>query len=177
MFSTRLAVCVAIVLAVGVPRAWTEPEPRIRSSHPRLTHLLREGQRRSATFRELAARVQASDLIVHAEAAPPGYPLEGGLQFVGATPLRRYLRITVRTDLGESELLGLLGHELMHAVEVAGRTSVRDQASFLALYESIGEPSHRTGSVTYDTRAAVEAGVKVSLELRLTAAARARVTR
>ncbi len=139
-------------------------------------HLLREGQRRSATFRELTARVQASDLIVHAEAAPPGYPMDGGLQFVGATPLRRYLRITVRTDLGESELLGLLAHELMHAVEVAGRESVRDQASFRALYEGIGVPSYRTGSVTYDTRAAIAAGVKVSLELRVTAATRSHVT-
>ncbi|MGE0865408.1 MAG: hypothetical protein AB7P34_16050 [Vicinamibacterales bacterium] len=163
---TRLTVVVAIVLSVGTLRASADPDSRVRSSHPRLSRLLAEGQRRSSTFRDLVDRLHDSDLIVHVEAAPQGYPIDGGLQFVGATPLRRYLRITVRTSLHNCDLMGLLGHELRHAVEVADRRDVRDQSAFRALYQRIGEPGHLVGNETYDTRAAVEAGLRVALELR-----------
>lgn len=154
-----------VVFAVAIP-AFADPEPRVRSSHPRLSHLLLEGARRSATFRDLAARLQRSDVIVHVEAAPPSYALDGGLQFVTATSFVRYLRITVRTDLPNTELVGLLGHELRHAVEVADSPVIRDEVSFLHFYEAIGRPTRRNMSVTYDTPAAVEAGLRVALELR-----------
>jgi len=160
----------AVLISLIPPSASADPDSRVRSSHARLAALLTEGQLRSATFRQLTARLQISDLIVHVEAAPVGHPLDGGLQFVSATPLRRYLRITVRTDLPASQLVSLLGHELMHAVEVADRPEVRDEDSFRQLYESIGQPGPRGARVTYDTRAAVEAGTKVALELRSTTA-------
>jgi len=165
MVTFRAAVLAAAIVLAGQSVA-AGADPRIRTSHPRLAHLLAEGQRRSATFRDLVARLHASDVIVHVEAAPRGYPIDGGLQFVGATPLRRYLRVTVRTTLHNCDLMGLLGHELRHAVEVADRRDVRDQSAFRALYQRIGEPGHLVGNETYDTRAAVEAGLRVALELR-----------
>lgn len=174
MFILRLSVAACILLALSSRSAAADPEPRVRSSHARLHRLLAEGHHRSATFRRLVDHLQTSDVIVHVEPAPPGHPIDGGLQFVGSTPLGRYLRITVRTDLRNSDLVGLLGHELRHAVEVASNPGVRDQASFRRFYEGIGQPSHRGGTTTYDTRAAVEAGVQVALELRLTASSMSR---
>lgn len=163
-----LVVCV--VLSAGALPALAGPESRVRSSHARLLLLLSEGQHRSVTFRDLVARLQASDIIVHVEGAPPGHPIDGGLQFVTSTPLVRYLRITVRTDLPSSTLVGLLGHELMHAVEVADSPGIRDERSFRHFYEAVGWPNPRRRGLTFDTQAAVEAGLRVARELRLSAA-------
>ena len=57
----------------------------------------------------------------------------------------------------------ILGHELMHAVEVANDDGVRDQCSFRRLYVRIG---HSRDGQTFDTRAAQDAGARVLDELR-----------
>lgn len=152
--------------------AAADPEARVRASHPRLAQLLEEGEQRSATLRDLIARLQLSDVIVHLESAPPGHPMDGGMQFVGAVALTRYVRVTLRTDLPADALMALIGHELRHAVEVAENADIRDERSFRNFYEERGRPSHKGRSVTYDTRAAVEAGQRVAVELRMTHAFR-----
>lgn len=171
MLTLRIATSVLLVFILAVP-AVADPSTRVRASHPRLAHLLLAGEQRSATFRDLIARLQVSDVIVHLESAPPGHPLDGGMQFVGAIGLARYVRVTLRTDLQAEALMALIGHELRHAVEVAENPEIRDEVSFRGYYEERGRPSHRGRNVTYDTRAAVEAGQRVAVELRMTQAFR-----
>jgi len=171
MLITRLVAACLLVTFVPVP-VLADPETRVRCSHPRLRHLLTEGHHRSATFRDLVARLQASDVIVHVEAAPPGHFVDGGLQFVTATASTRYVRVTLRTDLPMGENVALLGHELRHAVEVAEAPGIRDEASFQRFYDAVGRPHQRGRMLTYDTRAAIETGLRVALELRVTAAHR-----
>ena len=173
MFIARLVAACLLVTVITVP-VFADPETRVRCSHPRLLHLLSEGHHRSATFRDLVDRLQASDLIVHVEAAPPGHFVDGGLQFVTATAFTRYVRVTVRADLPMAENIALLGHELMHAVEVADASGVRDELSFHHHYESIGRPNHRGRVLLYDTRAAIETGLRVAVEWRATTAHRPR---
>lgn len=167
MLILRLAAALIVLFSLTATSAAAETESRLRASHPRLAHLLAVGEQRSATFRELTGRLQESDVIVHFEIAPPGHPIDGGLQFVSATAVTRYLRVTLRTDMPADQLLALIGHELRHAVEVAESPDVRDEATFRDYYEQRGRPTQRGRRVTYDTRAAVEAGLRVALELRL----------
>ena len=90
------------------------------------------------------------------------------------TAFTRYVRVTVRADLPMAENIALLGHELMHAVEVADASGVRDELSFHHHYESIGRPNHRGRVLLYDTRAAIETGLRVAVEWRATTAHRPR---
>lgn len=167
MFTFRPVAAACALITVLAASAAADPGPRVRSSHPRLARLLAVGERQSATFRDLLRRLQASDVIVHVEEAPPGRVVDGGLQFVTSTALARYLRVTMRLDLHTIDLVALLGHELRHAVEVAEHGEVRDESSFRRYYEATGLLTHRGSLVTYDTRAAVVAGQRVAIELRL----------
>jgi hypothetical protein len=99
--------------------------------------------------------------------------MDGRLQLATAVEGARYLRITVRRDLPLERLVGLLGHELMHAVEIARHQDVRDPASLRALYLRIG---HSDDGAAFDTREAVAAGVQVLGELRRSRSASARAT-
>jgi hypothetical protein len=172
MFKLRLVLALGLLFTSAALAKASDPEARVRVSHPRLARLLEAGEGRSATLRDLVARLQLSDVIVHLEGAPPGHPIAGGMQFVGAVALTRYVRVTVRADLPAEALMALIGHELRHAVEVAENPEIRDEPSFRNYYQEWGRPSHRGRTVTYDTRAAVEAGQRVAVELRLTHAFR-----
>lgn len=136
--------------------------------------MIEVGRDRSDLFRTLAGTIEDSDLIVYvatAESLPRS--MDGRLQFAAAVEGARYLRITVRRHLAPERLVALLGHELMHAVEIARNTDVRDQASLRALYMRIG---HSHDGIAFDTREAVAAGVHVLTELRRARSEAARAT-
>ena len=61
-------------------------------------------------------------------------------------------------------LMGSIGHELRHAIEVLDDPTVVNNATMFFLYERIGY--HGTGSGAVETRAAVDAGDTVRAELR-----------
>ena len=162
MFISQLVLAVGILISGYAFPAAAASESRVRGSHPSLVHLLVEGERRSATFRDVLGRLEASDVIVYVEAGGVGHGMDGGLQFVTATSLTRYLRVTMRLDLPAAALVALLGHELRHALEVAENAA----DSFRQFYERWGTATHRGDVVTYDTEAAVTTGLRVALELQ-----------
>jgi hypothetical protein len=126
--------------------------------------LLELGRDRSDLFRSLAATIEDSDVIVYlqtSETVPRS--MDGRLQWAAAVQGARYLRITVRCDLPLERLVALVGHELMHAVEIARERDVRNPAGLRALYLRIG---HSDDGATFDTRGAVHAGAHVLAELR-----------
>ena len=75
----------------------------------------------------------------------------------------RYLRVQIRSDLSKREAISLIGHELQHALEIAGASDVRDTTSLIRLYERIGHAS--SGEHAYDTDAAQDTGRVVRKEL------------
>jgi len=168
MFIRLITSTILTVLALTPLPALADLGSRLRASHPHLVYLLSVGEHRSPTFRNLIGRLEESDVIVHFESAPPEFAVDGGLQFVASTAFTRYLRVTLRTDLPAEELIALLGHELRHAVEVAESPEVRDELSFRRFYQIRGRATNRGRTVTYDTRAAIETGLRVAQELRLT---------
>lgn len=136
----------------------------VRSTQPRTEQLLEIGSRRSPTFADLRATLEASDVIVYVQTVPDLRPtLDGRLAFLANTGRHRYLRIDVRNSLTLNDLLSAIAHELQHAVEIAGAVDVRDASSMGRFFERIGVS--RGTRTSFDTRAARETGARVKAEL------------
>lgn len=166
MARLRWLVCVCALLWSGTAAASSLPAsiPRIRSlgEHARL--VVRRGIALSPTFRELAARIERSDVIVYVsiESRPPG-KCAGAIRFLTASPYFRLLHVVLDQDLPPKEMVALLAHELQHAIEVADAPDIRDLESFREYYERYG--SHDSRRDTFDSRAARETGRRVRDEL------------
>jgi hypothetical protein len=167
MHRTHFIISVTVLLAIFTGRTSLSAEVplvRLRPVGPVARGLLEVGRERSQVFRFLADRIEQSDLIVYIRTThflPRG--IDGRLQLVTAVPNVRYLRITLRRDLSSDRLVATLGHELMHAVEVADDRRARDNDSLRQLYRRIG---HSHDGAAFDTHAAVNAGHRVLAELR-----------
>lgn len=141
------------------------PDRRVRSTDSRIAQLLRVGVERSPTFAELMQSLNRTDVIVYIERTRElPRTLAGRLLLLPMAGPHRYLRIQVRGDLPQRELIALIGHELRHALEIADEPAVRDASTMLTFYQKIGHPT--TGTLhTYDTDAAQLAGQRVRVEL------------
>jgi hypothetical protein len=73
------------------------------------------------------------------------------------------MRVIVDTRKADWDLMGSIGHELRHTIEVIGAPNVRDNASKYFFYEQIGT---RGTSTARETHAAVDAGNTVRSEVR-----------
>jgi hypothetical protein len=137
---------------------------RVRTTDGVLRGLIAEGQKRSVTFADLVAAVNATDVIVYVERVDRLAPsVAGQLMLVPVPNAQRYLRIQVRAALSPTDMIALIGHELRHALEVAAAPSVRTQEQMVRLYRTIGESGR--GAHAYDTTAAQHAGQRVRSEL------------
>jgi hypothetical protein len=115
--------------------------PHVRASDPRI--LIEEAARRSLTFAHLYARLQETDIILFVEPTRElKSSLSGRLVFVSATPIVRYLRADIRADLGRTDMISTIAHEMQHALEVADATHVRDEEALAVLYRRIGLGEH-----------------------------------
>jgi hypothetical protein len=160
-----LAAAVLIpVLAPGQEPGQAAAPSRIRAGDASAASLLRSGMARSATFRAIVEVLERSDLIVYIETRPARLP--GQLQLLNASPACRHVRVSVRTPGLDTELVAWLGHELWHAVELAGAPEVRDQAGLLRFYERIGMTG--TSGTTAETAKAQEVWTTVLYEARAT---------
>ena len=133
------------------------PERRVRATDARLRSLVAEGLHRSRTF---AALVTAAQPLRRHRLHRIGHVLPkdtmGRLSMMPRTGEFRYLRVQIRADLSRREAIALIGHELQHALEIAGAAEVRDTIGLITLYERIGHAS--TGDHAYDTDAAQDMG-------------------
>lgn len=140
------------------------PTRHIRTMDAAIRKLLKKGVRHSPSFAALVTRLQDSDVYVYVEAVDrlPG-ALEGRLMMLPMAHGHRYVRIQIALRAPLEDAVAVLGHELQHAVEVAGAEEVIDQTSMAKLYERIGS---RGGEHVYDTVAAQEMGRTVRRELQ-----------
>ena len=143
----------------------SSPDRRVRSMDRRINQLLEIGVERSPTFAQLVRTLSTSDVIVYVERSRDlPKTLAGRLVLLPIAGAHRYLRIQIRGDLTAAESIALIGHELQHALEIAGAPTVRDATTMLSLYQKIGHPSAGTLH-TFDTDAAQAAGRQVRVEL------------
>ena len=155
----RLAVIVT-VLASPVGAAG-EP-PRLRVDHPQLARTIASGLQRSQAFRHIAEHLEASDVVVYAQFGRCPGGVEACLEFVTAAAPFLYVRATIEPfKKPECEIVGLLAHELQHALELSGK-GVTTRAQFGEFYEKHG----RRWSAGYETDEAAAAGSRAERECR-----------
>lgn len=165
-----LHILTLVVLATArlsaAERDFDPQSPRLRFTDPVIRAAMTRGLTSSPTFRSLVDRLVASDLIIYVERETAAGPAHGFTQFVGRTPPARYVRIVVEGQEATDGFVGLLGHELRHALELAEAPWVVDHAGYAALYRKIGRASCAPPRSCFDTTAAVSAGLRIFRELR-----------
>lgn len=139
------------------------PNSHVRSSNPELVAVIQRASDRSATFRGLIETINASDSIVFVEEGDCGHGVRACFVSVNASQAYRYMRVVVDTRKADWDLMGSIGHELRHTIEIIDQPSIRDNARKFFFYEQNGTPgtahSRETGS-------AVVAGNTVRAEVR-----------
>jgi hypothetical protein len=152
-------------LVSDLHRALMAPDRRVRAKDTRVSAALLDGIRRSRTFADLVAALERSDVIAYIELAP-NLPTttQGRLALVSKSRDHRYVRIQVQAFLALDHTISIIGHELQHALEIAGAPNVYDESTMRKFYERIGVG--RTDMHGFDTEAARVAGDQVRLELR-----------
>ena len=163
-----ISVCSIVSLAqAGQVATDTRAANHVRATDLRIRAAIADGLEGSALFRDLVAQLDASDLVVYVESdqVMPDR-LQGRLTFVSSAGGRRYVRVGIACGVRGAQQTAIIGHELQHAVEIAGAPSVVDEPSLAAEYRRIGFPSGamRSGA-GFDSRAAIEAGQRVWHEL------------
>ena len=139
---------------------------RIRTQDSRTTVGLRDGIARSATFRALVDRIEASNVFVYVSVSPfLKSSLSGQLTWMTKAGPYRYLRATLSTEQTSDQLIATLAHELQHAVEVVSDDRVVSEETLVALYKRIGHPSRAAANAGWETIAAQETGYRVRREL------------
>ena len=159
-----LMIALSTIATVQDSALWPPASP-VRSSSAQIIALLGDGVRDSATLKRLIATLDATDGIVYVE---PGTCRRGADKLnaclaneIVAAGGRRYLRILVNVKKDRADLTSSIGHELQHAVEVLSERSVTSTASMLAFYQGDG----RNGARSFETSAAVDAGLAVAREI------------
>jgi hypothetical protein len=113
---------------------------KVRTVNPEARRLLQQGLTRSATVRDLTARLEESDLIVYVELRRQmPDDLDGGTQLVTKVAGYRYVRIWLNIQLCERAAgIAMLAHELHHAVEISRTREIVDRASLRVFYSKAG---------------------------------------
>lgn len=141
------------------------PSRRVRALRPDLARLMAFGITRSPTFAQLVADLEHTDVIVHI-VPTQNLPARttGHILLVPQAKDVRFLRIQIRPEGSDDDLIAVIAHELQHANEIARAPHVRDVRALRAHYRKIGfsEGSDRE----FDTREAQAAGTQVRRELR-----------
>ena len=143
-------------------RPLQRPMAKVRSRDLAIAAVIQEAAARSGTFRGLVDTINASDGIVYVEEGDCGRA--GRACLVGVTLAGPYRLIWVKVDTRRADwdLMGSIGHELRHAVEVLGNPRITNTISMHFFYEREG----RRAPVGFETRAAIQAGNRVRAEVR-----------
>jgi hypothetical protein len=156
------------LLAVGLQAmAHNTPAPHVRPEIM-LRPLVARAAARSPLVRELIDRLEAADVIVYVRMQRfTQSDLNGRVALLATMPAgQRYLMIELACGRSEDVTIATLGHELYHAVEIAGEPSIVDARGLAAYYTRVGDRTGDIrGSMTFETSGAARAGVQVRREL------------
>jgi hypothetical protein len=132
----------------------------IRVTNGRILEVLQFAFARSAAFRGIVARINASDRIVYVDDGVCRHgEFHSCLQVAPGVP---FLFVRVAARESRPLVVRQLAHELQHAAEIAERGGDGTAASVELLYAGIGYPSCEHGC--YETPAAQEIEAQVSRE-------------
>jgi len=136
-----VAVCVLVSIgsSAAAERLTRNASNAIRGDGSAIQLLIDRGMERSGTFRELAARLDGSDVTVYVRYSRCGGGVPACLLWASAAGgVRRLLVKVDGVGRPQNDLIALLAHELQHANEVASSPSIRDLASFQEVFAARG---------------------------------------
>jgi hypothetical protein len=148
----------------GVVAEAPSPAPRVRSSDSTLAGLIDRAMRGSETFRRLITSIQASNGIVYVEPGRCGHGVRACLKmWMQVSGPNRFIRIVIDRTKSDRDVdvMGSLGHELQHAVEVLSEPAVTNGVT---MYNFLRRTAPTDGN-RFETTAAVNAGNAVIDEL------------
>ena len=158
-----VAVCSTVIATTATAQDTSSPYPRVRSSDQRLNAALRDGVERSPILRRLIQTIDASDGLIYLH---EGVCVHGGpaclVMSVRIAGPNRLLHILV--DLrkrGGCQIVGSIGHELHHAVEVLSDPSVRSDWGIVSFFYNTGT---KRDWGRFETEAAKQVGLDVERE-------------
>lgn len=141
------------------------PDARVRGVGLRFAVTIKDATARSKTFRGLVEQIGSTDGIVYVAEGECGHGVRACLiTLITLAGPNRVLRILVDPQKADRELMGSIGHELQHAVEVLSHRGIRSSNAMILFYlttANVGPHSNR-----FETYAAIEAGNAVRTELR-----------
>jgi hypothetical protein len=131
--------------------------------------LIDDGLRRSPSLRHMIEHLSRSDVVVYVACGDLPRFIAGHLTWISAAGGTRYVSVRLGCT-GPTELqVGILGHELQHAIEIADRPDIIDEASLVRAYSGFGlrRRSSSLGLVSFDSDGADRAGRRVRREVAL----------
>ena len=135
-------VCAAMAATIASflsarPTVAAETTPRVRSSDRSIADLIEQATKHSPTLNRLVGTVEASDGIVYVEPGSCPQRLPACLKlWMQTSASTRFMRIVVDRRRLDSDLrlMGAVGHELQHAIEVLSDRSVTDSDKMFFFY-------------------------------------------
>jgi hypothetical protein len=161
-----------VVVALGFQIASLVPSPHLRPEAA-VRPLVARAAAQSPLVQALIDRIEAADVIVYVRIRQFAQSdLNGRVALLSAMPARqRFLMIELACGRSDVMTMSTLGHELYHAVEIAEQPSIVDGPALAAYYSHEGEKTGDVaGHLTFETRGAEAAGVRVRRELLATPA-------
>ncbi len=138
----------------------------VRSFSPSIASVIQLAGERSPTFRRLVETINASDSYVYVdEGECRDSDMRACLVNVTVGGRFRFIFVHVATGMADWDLMGSIGHELHHAIEVIDNRFVTSLLTMRSLYQRIGKQNSRHPN-SYETAAAVAAGDAVRDEVR-----------
>ncbi|HEY7533833.1 MAG TPA: hypothetical protein VH681_13745 [Nitrospiraceae bacterium] len=159
----------AIFLVLSLPLA-TEQSPNrsVRTTEPEVQALLDNATSRSETFRSLITALNESDIIVYVETSVTrAAKLRGHLVHrIVAKGTHRYLRLRLNPFGPVEQRIGVIAHELQHALEIAQALNVGRSETVQSFFELIGFTHGTQCGDCYETTRALDVERTVREELR-----------
>jgi hypothetical protein len=125
--------------------------------------MIQQATERSATFRGLVEKIDASDSLVFVNEGHCGHGVRACFVSVTSSQTSRYMFVLVDTRKADWDLMRSIGHELRHTIEVIAQPGIRDNVAKYFFYGQIGTHG---ASGARETAAAIEAGNIVRSEVR-----------
>ena len=137
---------------------------QVRSTDPAIRALIAEAASLSRTFRRLVETIEGTNGIVYVESGTCGHGVRACMK-MNVTPAGDYRILRILIDLRRKprELMGSIGHELRHAIEVLENRKLVDDSTVYLFYAAGG--SGGSNGQPFETSAAIEAGFAVRNEI------------
>ena len=159
----------AFLFALTLPLSTEQsPERHVRTTEPEIQALIDKATERSATFRSLIAALNDSDVIVYVETSVTRAARLRGyiVHRIVAQGNHRYVRLRVNPNGAEEQRIGVIAHELHHALEIARAPNVGRSETVEELFAAIGFTFGTRCADCYETTEAMNVERTVREELR-----------